>query len=45
MTYGKAMRPSEETYGKEKEVDAGLNFAAYLCVGSSPYEQPRKEKA
>lgn len=41
---GIATHPSEGICGKEKEVAAGLNSAAYLYMGGSPCEQPRKEK-
>lgn len=41
---GTATHPSEGICGNEKEVDARLNSAAYLYMGRSPFEQPRKEK-
>ena len=44
MKAGKATHPSEGISGKEKEVDARLDFAAYLCMGRSPCEQPKREK-
>lgn len=44
MTAGKATSPSGGICGKQKKVDAKLDFAAYLCMGRSPCEQPRREK-
>lgn len=38
---GKAIQPSGGIC--EKVVDARLDFAAYLCMGRSPCEHPRKE--
>lgn len=40
MKAGKATCLSEGICGKEKEVDARLDFAAYLCMGRSS----RREK-
>lgn len=41
---GKATCPSEGMCGKEKEVDARLDFDANFCRGRFPCEQPRREK-
>ena len=41
---GKATHPSERICGKQKEVGARLDFAAYLCMVRSPCEHPRREK-
>lgn len=42
MKAAKAIQPSGGICGKV--VDARLDFAAYLCMGRSPCEHPRKEK-
>lgn len=44
MKAGKATHPSEGVCGKEKEVDAGLDFAAYLCMGRSPCGAAQERK-
>lgn len=36
--------PIRGVCGKEKDVDATLDFAAYLCMGRSPCEPPGREK-